>query len=190
MNNPQHSLTIIGSACLTQADPHDIGTIIAPLVLALIGVGGVLVPNQVIITVITPDDLIASVTALTVGLRAQAQVVGLAIYYNRFLAEITQNTYTYVVPAFVEVQYGNPELIEAMMTTLTAIPFREWAQTVPPFPHADSFAVLQEGTVQAFAHAFRFVYFITIAFGVPACIAAAFMGDVSKYLDKHVAVVL
>ncbi|KAK5079858.1 hypothetical protein LTR24_008884 [Lithohypha guttulata] len=180
----------VGSACLTVADPHDHGTIIAPLVLALIGVGGVLVPNQVIITVITPDDLIASVTALTVGLRAQAQVVGLAIYYNRFLAEITKNTYTYIVPAFVQVQYGNPELIEHMVEALTSVPFREWATTVPPFPHADSAAILQEAATQAFAHAFKLVYYITIAFGVPACIAAALMGDVSKYLDKHVAVVL
>jgi hypothetical protein len=34
------------------------------------------------------------------------------------------------------------------------------------------------------------IYFITIAFGVPACFAAALLGDVSKYMDDHVAVVL
>ena len=161
-----------------------------PVILALIGVGGVLVPNQVIITVITPDDLIASVTALTVGLRAQAQVIGLAIFFNRFLSEVTVNAFTYVVPAMVKAGIYNATTIENMITGLTAVPFYEYAPLIPELRIAANYDLVLEATIQCFSRSFTLIYYITIAFGVPACIVAALMGDISAFLDNHVAVVL
>lgn len=90
-------------------------------ILGLIGVASALVPNQVIITVTTPDDLIASVTALTVGLRAQAQVIGLAIFYNRFVYEVTQNAHTTIVPAVVQYGIYDFDTITEYITSLTAM---------------------------------------------------------------------
>jgi hypothetical protein len=156
----------------------------------LIGVGGVLVPNQVIITIITPDDLIASVTALTVGLRAQAQVIGLAIFYNRFVSEVTANAYKYVVPAAFEAGIYSPAVITDLVTSLTAVPFSQYAPLVPQLQNPANYELVKEATIQCFSQSFLLPFYITIAFGVPACIAAAFMGDVSKYMDDHVAVVL
>jgi hypothetical protein len=150
----------------------------------------VIVPNQVIITVITPDDLIASVTALTVGLRAQAQVIGLAIFYNRFVSEVTVNTYTYVVPAMFQAGVYNATTIKNLVTSLTAVPFDEYALLIPELQITANYDLVQEATIQCFSRSFTFIYYITIAFGVPACIAAAFMGDISAFLDNHVAVVL
>lgn len=150
-----------------------------------------LVPNQVIITVITPDDLIASVTALTVGLRSQAQVIGLAIFYNRFVHDVTENAYKYIVPPMIEAGIYNVTLIETFVTSLTAEPYFQLAAQIPQLAKSPSFyKLVGEGVIQCFSHAFTLVYYITIAFGVVACIAAACMGDVSKYMDNHVAVVI
>lgn len=149
-----------------------------------------LVPNQVIITVITPDDLIASVTALTVGLRAQAQVVGLAIFYNRFVNELTTKGIDYMLPAVLEAKWYDLDGIIEMMTALTSISYSEYALTIPELADPAAYEVVRAATVLAFSSALKLIFFITIAFGVPACIAAAFMGDVSQYMDGHVAVAI
>lgn len=149
-----------------------------------------LVPNQVIITVITPDDLIASVTALTVGLRAQAQVIGLAIFYNRFVSEVAVNAGKYVMPAMFQAGINNATTIMTMVTSLTAVPFHQYAPLIPELQIAANYDLVHEAVIQCFSRSFTLVYYITIAFGVPACIGAAFMGDLSAFLDNHVAVVL
>jgi len=181
----------VGCACLAAANPHDIHTAFPSLVLALIGIGGVLVPNQVIITVITPDDLIASVTALTVGLRAQAQVIGLAMFYNKFKTEVTKRATLSIGLAMFKAGIFDVKSITAFVTSLTGIPFHQAAlqySQLMNFP-AQYDAVRSAG-IECFSQSFNLVYMITIAFGVTACVAAALMGDVSKFMDNHVAVVL
>ena len=51
---------VLASAFLVLISPHDIRSAWAPIVLALIGVGGVLVPNQVVTTVITFQPIMSS----------------------------------------------------------------------------------------------------------------------------------
>jgi hypothetical protein len=180
----------LASGCLVIVDPHDVRTVLPAVVLALIGVGGVLIPNQVVVTVITPDDLIGSVTALTVGLRSQAQVIGLALFYNRFEDKVLQNAYKYIVPVIVEAGVYNATVITNLVTGLTALPFRTLAADIPQLQNATHFAAVEESAIKCFSETFHFLWMITIPFGVTACIAALFMGDVSQYLDNHVAVVI
>ena len=42
----------------------------------------------------------------------------------------------------------------------------------------------------AYAEAYKYVYYVSIAFGGVSIIAACFLGDISKYMDDHVAVVM
>ena len=42
----------------------------------------------------------------------------------------------------------------------------------------------------AYAEAYKYVYYVSIAFGTISIIAACFLGDISKYMDDHVAVVM
>lgn len=42
----------------------------------------------------------------------------------------------------------------------------------------------------AYAEAYKWVYYVSIAFGGVSIIAACFLGDISKYMDDHVAVVM
>ena len=43
---------------------------------------------------------------------------------------------------------------------------------------------------EAYAHAYPYVYYTSLAFGIVSIIAACFLGDISPYMDDHVAVVL
>lgn len=175
------------------ADPSNVGTIFGPLILALIGVGGVLVPNQVLITVITPDDLLASITALTVGLRAQCQVIGLAIFYNRLQNQVTKYVYKEAVLSFVGAGFYDPKIITSIVTGLTSHPFSYYREIYPTQLGPNSGPATQKleaAMIKVFTSAFQEIWYITIAFGAVAVIAAAFMGSVNKYMDKHVAVVV
>ncbi|KAK2624942.1 hypothetical protein QTJ16_005311 [Diplocarpon rosae] len=186
----------IGSACLVLVDPHDIRTAWGPVVLALIGVGGVIVPNQVIITVLVPgqflhtDDLIASVTALTVGLRAQAQVIGLSLLYTRFVHEVTQHALTTIVPVARRLGIDDRESLQRLVQGLTAMSAAAYARFLPPLAAAADVELLAEAARSCFSASFRSVYLLTIAFGLTACLASACIGDVAAYMDNHVAVVL
>ena len=180
----------LAAACLVLVDPHDVRTVFAPIVLSLIGTGGVLVPNQIIITIITPDDLIATVTALTVGLRAQSQVIGLAIFYNRFITEATKKAFVTIIPAMVKADIFSATVIRGLITNLTSEPYSQLAPLVPQLATEPNYSLVQESTIQCFSYALKLVYYITIPFGVAACIAAALMGDVSQFMDEHVAVIL
>jgi len=42
----------------------------------------------------------------------------------------------------------------------------------------------------AYAEAYKYVYYVSTAFGAMSIIAACFLGDMSKYMDDHVAVVM
>ncbi|KAF2152875.1 MFS general substrate transporter [Myriangium duriaei CBS 260.36] len=181
----------VATGCLAIVNKDNVSSAWAPLVLALFATGGALVPSQLIITTITPDDLIASVAAFTLAVRAQAQVIGIGIFYNEFEKVVTKRTYEYVVPAFIKIGFLDAETrqtITSMMSSLTSIPLREFALAYPQLKDQISYAIVLEATTDVFAAAFKHMWYITIAFGVFACVASAFIGDLSQYMDNHVAV--
>lgn len=179
-----------GCACLVLIDGDNVRTAFAPIILALIGVGGVVVPNQVIITVITPDDLIASVAALTIGLRAQAQVIGLALFYNQFVSEVSKNALKTIVPAAIKLGLFNVHEIETFVRGLTAQPVRTWTSLIPALSDPANVEFMRRASAACFLKSLNHVYLITIAFGVTACIASMCIGSVTQYMDNHVAIVL
>lgn len=172
-------------------DTHNINTAWAPLIFGLIGIGGVLIPNQIIITIICPDSLIATATCLTACLRAVGQVIGTSIFYTQFTAVLTSNTYNDVVP--VAIRSGiplDPSLFETIMGALVATPWKEFVSgtgiggMVPP----ETLVMLHDVVIEAFKGAFGRVWEISIAFGVVAVVASCFIEDLSSLMDGHIAV--
>lgn len=49
--------------------------------------------------------------------------------------------------------------------------------------------VVEAGQV-AFAESYRWVYLVSIAFGGVAVVAACFLGNIDRFMDDHVAVVM
>ncbi|OJI98673.1 hypothetical protein ASPVEDRAFT_123073 [Aspergillus versicolor CBS 583.65] len=183
-------IQVVGIGSMAAINPHNISTAWAPLIFGLLGIGGVLIPNQIIITVICPDSLIATATCLTACLRAVGQVIGTSIFYTQFTSALTANTYNTVVPAALQVGLYDFETLGAMMPALVATPWKEWivSSGVGGMLSAPELGVLHGAVVEAFAGAFDKVWYISIAFGVSAVIASCCIEDLSALMDGHVAV--
>lgn len=51
-------------------------------------------------------------------------------------------------------------------------------------------AIVVAAGQQAYAESYRYVYLVSIAFGVVSIIASCFLGNIDQYMDDHVAVVM
>lgn len=173
------TIQLTAISCMVAVDDHNIKTVWAPLVLSLVAVGGVLIPNQLIMTVICPDDLIGTGTCLTVCLRNIGQVIGTSVFYTQFVSILTRETYRYVVPAAMKAGITDTRLLQSMMPALLSIPWKQWVLNVSALSTPEKLNLLHDATIKAFSLAFDRVWYISIAFGVAAVIASVFI-EVSK----------
>jgi MFS family permease len=188
-------LMIVSSICMTAgigslavADVNNLHTVIGLLVLAGLGIGGIVVPASIISTIICPDDLIATVAALTLAVRVIGGSIGYTIYYNVFAHKLVPNL-TYYVGGTMEtiLNITDTKVITAAIE-LTVASETSLIQTLPGLsdPRAAG-AVIAAGQM-AYAASYKYVYLVSIAFGGISIIASCFLGDISKYMDDHVAV--
>lgn len=82
------ALMTAGTGAMVLATPRNINTMWGILTIASIGVGGVIVPCSIIATIICPDDIIATITALTLSIRVLGGAIGFTIYYNVFYRKL------------------------------------------------------------------------------------------------------
>ena len=79
---PLNPLTIPGCGSLAVANVNNLYQLWGLLVLAGLGIGGIVVPASIITTIICPDDLIATIAALTLAIRVIGGVVGYTVYVS------------------------------------------------------------------------------------------------------------
>ena len=77
------------------------------LILGGLGIGGIVVPASIITTIICPDDLIATVSALTLAIRVIGGSVGYCAYYNVFLSKFVPNATKYIGGTMYELGITN-----------------------------------------------------------------------------------
>lgn len=80
-----------GCGALACGRVDNLGTLWGLLVLAGLGIGGIVVPASIITTIICPDDIIATVAALTLSIRVIGGCIGYTTYYNVFVSYFTKN---------------------------------------------------------------------------------------------------
>jgi hypothetical protein len=73
------SLMTAGCGALAAADRDNLHVVWGILIVAGIGIGGIVVPASIITTIICPDDLIATVTALTLAIRVIGGSIGYCV---------------------------------------------------------------------------------------------------------------
>lgn len=160
------------------------------LILAGLGIGGIVVPASIITMIVCPDDLIATVAALTLSIRVIGGSVGYSIYYNVFVNKFVPNADKYIGGALIAAGIDSPETIALVIQyTSDALPAR-----IAELPGIAGNQTLYDEVIYAgqvaYAMSYQYVYLASIAFGVVSTVCALFLGDVSAYMDDHVAVVM
>jgi len=159
------------------------------LTIACLGIGGIVVPASIITTIICPDDIIATVTALTLAIRVLGGALGYAIYYNVFLNKFIHNaTKVYLIPiAYAKLNITDPKILTAIVG-LTGEGLLEEMRKLPGVQTEEAYQTLVYAGQLSYAASYPIVYYVSIAFGLVATICSSFLGDISKYMDDHVAV--
>lgn len=160
------------------------------LILAGLGIGGILVPASIITTIICPDDLIATVSALTLSIRVIGGSIGYCVYYNVFVNKFGPLAVKYIGGTMqLKLNITNTTYIMEAIE-LTGASLLDEMRHIPGLESDLAWnAVVRAGQV-AYAEAYQWVYYVSIAFGAVSIIAACFLGDINKYMDDHVAVVI
>lgn len=183
-------LMTAGCGALASARPDNLSAVYGILVVAGLGIGGIVVPASIITTIICPDDLIATVTALTLAIRVIGGAIGYTIYYNVFINKFTPILIENIGGTCIHFNITNPKVIGAV-AQLTGASLLDEILTLPGVDgNVTIWKALVHAGQESYASAYPYVYYTSIAFGAVAIIASAFLGDIKKYMDDHVAVVM
>lgn len=164
-------------------DPDNIATAWAPLVIGLVGVGGVLLPSQVVFSIISPHDLIGTSVAFSIVIRAIGQVVGVSLFYNVFKAHLTSRATgdlsVFALPALqngLQIGPAGPTAtVTELITALTAGPLSAYAHLFPGINTPAKVAAIQLAGHNLYKAVFPILYLISIAFGGAAIVSCFFL---------------
>jgi hypothetical protein len=179
-----------GCGALAAARIDNLNAVYGILVVAGLGIGGIVVPASIITTIICPDDLIATVAALTLAIRVIGGAIGYTTYYNIFYNKFVPKLTINIAEALAK--YGIltlPNLVDIAELTGASL-----INEILDYPAVNGNVTVWNGIVAAgqlaYSEAYPYVYYASIAFGAVAIIASVFLGDISKYMDDHVAVII
>jgi hypothetical protein len=161
------------------------------LIVAGLGIGGIIVPAAVMTTIICPDDIIATVTALTLSIRVIGGCIGYTIYYNVFVNKYVPNIIHYLGGAMVEELGITNETYIAQAIGYTSAALLPLLKTIPGIgDNETAYEIAVVAGQIAYQESYKWVYLVSIAFGGISIIASCFLGNINKYMDDHVAVVM
>lgn len=156
------------------------------IIIAGLGIGGIVVPASIITTIICPDELIATVTALSLAIRVIGGALGYCIYYNVFSQKFVGAVHSILIPtAAVTLQTQDPEVLTKVVD-ITVAGLLDLFYEFPNITETQVQTLIRAGQ-ESYAVAYPYVYYVSIAFGCISIICAAFLGDIRKYMTSHVA---
>lgn len=71
-----------GTGAMAAAREDNLAAVYVIISIACLGVGGIVIPSSIIVTIICPDDLIATIAALTLAIRVIGGAIAYTAYYN------------------------------------------------------------------------------------------------------------
>ena len=149
-----------------------------------LGIGGILQPASTILTIVSPDEVIATIVAATVSIRLVGASIGYAVYFNVLQNKLAQILPTNVGTAVAEAGLAPSQLPAFLGAFLTG---NQTALAAGGYSQAVMLAA-EQASLLSYAEGFRLVYLVSIAFGASAIIACLFLGDIRKYMVNRVAV--
>lgn len=178
----------VGCGCLALATPTNMHAVYPILFVAGVGVGGITIPVSTVATLVCGGEVIATVTALTIAVRIVGGAVGYAVYFNVFVHKLVPELAALVGGACVSAGVTDPGVI-AEVIGLTAVSMIEEIRELPGVDDAGWAGIVAAGQ-QAYANAYPWVYYCSVAFGGVSVMASLFLGDISELVDDSVVAVM
>jgi len=186
-----------GTGAVSIARPDNLGTVYAVVTIASLGVGGVIIPCSIIAQIACPDELIATITAITLSIRYIGGAIGFAVYYNLFYHKVTESLTKLVATELIAYKGIINPLNAAGVATITRVTqlmgnaqfetVKHILATDPQVIQRNAFPQILSATQAAMAQAYRWPYWCSIAFGGTCFLVSFFLGDIDQLLDAHIA---
>ena len=177
---------------MSTATPQNISNVIPILVFASLAVGSVIIPCSIIAQLVCPVELIGTITAITLSIRYIGGAIAFTAYDNSIYRKLNKYILTIVAPTIVENGIAAPtdtETITALAGLAAQAKFSDLQAYIAASPtvghKAIAYDVVIGATQEAYALAFRYPYWISIAFGVISLVCACFLRDVRTVLKKE-----
>ena len=147
-----------------------------------LGVGGLLLPAATILTIITPDEVIATITAATVSIRLVGASIGYSVYFN-----VLENKLAKILAPNVGTAAAEAGLPSSEIPAFLGAYLQGNTTALATYPLA-VIGAATDAYKDSYAQAFKLVYLASIPFGVTAIICCLFLRDIRKYMTNRVAV--
>ena len=165
--------------------------------LGSIGVGGVIIPSSIIAQICCPNELIATITAITLSIRYIGGAIGYTAYYNifyhKFVGYATEEVGINTILRGLIASITDQEFVTVIVTLAGQARFRELHEIMMTSPkilapdRQKAYDEIITATQFAFSKAYRWPYWMSIAFGGLCFIMAFFLGDIKRFLTDYVA---
>ncbi|KAF2762288.1 putative major facilitator superfamily transporter [Pseudovirgaria hyperparasitica] len=178
----------VGMACMAIVDPTDIRTVWGPMVVGLFGIGAVLLPSQVVFSVISPDHLIGTSVAFSLVIRMVGQIVGKSMFYNIFREHVRTLAPPIIGIPAINAGFQSIPRIEEVVTVMAAGPLSHYRSAFPEIVDDAKMEVLVQAGRVLYGKAFPLIYYVSIPFGVLAVLSCFALWGIEQFLTDHVAV--
>lgn len=191
------ALMTAGTGAICVARPDNLNTVYGLVTIASIGVGGVIIPCSIIAQIACPDELIATVTAITLSIRYIGGAIGFAVYSNLFYHKVTESLTEILAKQLLAFKGIVNPLTPAGLAVITNITtlmgnarYEEVKQilaTNPQVLQRNAYPQIVAAAQESFALAYRWPYWVSIAFGASCFILSFFVGDITSLLTAQIA---
>jgi hypothetical protein len=172
-----------GIGGLAAVDQNNPGRGVGLSFLGAVGIGGTVQPAVTMLTIISPDDMIATITAASISIRLIGATIGYALNFNIFETRLIGITQAVIN---VGVRAGLP-LPEVLNMAFALSSQNETALANFPVAIVDE---AEAAALAIYVGAFKTVYLVSLVFSGGALIASCFLKDIREYLVDRVAVEL
>ncbi len=186
-----------GTGAMSVARVDNLSTVYGVVTLASLGVGGVIIPCTIIAQIACPDELIATITAITLSIRYVGGAIGFAVYSNLFFHKATEAlTQHLAVETLGEMAIVYPFNATGMATIVEITQLMGAAKfdavkhilaTSPVVLQPDKYPVILAAAQQSFSYAYRWPYYVSIAFGAICVILSLFISDIGDLMTAKIA---
>jgi len=178
-----------GTGAMSISTPDNLGATYAVVTIASIGVGAVIIPSSIIAQIVSPPEFIGTITAVTLSIRYIGGAIGFTAYYSIFYYKLEgylTDIVGYAIVANGIAAQTDVTTIGTLITLASQAMFDDleaYIQASPTVAQKEvAFGIVVTATQEGFALAYRWPYWMSIAFGGLCFLLAFGLKDIRKFL--------